>query len=150
MRMPWAARGGGRTAGTPEGAVACEPALPSRKRRAPGADAPTTQPRLRSGLAGLALLGSSRVARFVEGASVALGTVTAWCRPWFEITFDSGAVVSVQKRDLEASLLFSPADFFDPRHFFFDFGIFNPTRIGGRVAGRTGSLSLTRTSCESF
>ena len=99
---------------------------------------------MRSGLAGLALLGSSRVARFVEGASVALGTVTAWCRPWFEITFDSGAVVSVQKRDLEASLLFSPADFFDPRHFFFDFGIFNPTRVGGWVAGMLAFLDMQR------
>jgi hypothetical protein len=40
-----------------------------------------------------------------------------------------------QKRELVASLLFSPADFFDPRCFFFDFGIFNPTHVAGWIAG---------------
>ena len=46
---------------------------------------------------------------------------------------DDGRVVPVQKRELVASLLFSPADFFDPRCFFFDFGILNPTRVAGWV-----------------
>jgi hypothetical protein len=32
-------------------------------------------------------------------------------------------------------LTFSPSDFFDPALFFFDFGIFNPMRVPGWVAG---------------
>ena len=97
------------------------------------------QPRLRAGTAGLARLGLSRVAR-ADGGAFSFGTVTAWCRPWFEVTFDSGHVVSVLKRELEATLLFSPADFFDPRCLFFDFGIFNPTHVAGWVAGMLSFL----------
>ena len=32
-------------------------------------------------------------------------------------------------------LIFAPSDFLDPTLFFFDFGIFNPLRVPGWVAG---------------
>jgi len=84
----------------------------------------------------MARMGISRVAQSTgSAAAFAFGTVAARCRPWFEVTFVDGRVVPVQKRELVASLLFSPADFFDPRCFFFDFGIFNPTHVAGWIAG---------------
>jgi hypothetical protein len=82
----------------------------------------------------LAWLGRSRVARLDAGV-FALGTAMGWCRPWFEVAYDNGRIEKTRKHGLEPMLLFSPADFFDPRLFFFDFGDFNPSRNPGWVAG---------------
>ena len=106
-----------------------EPQLPTRRRKTPGAS-PETQERVTSGAAALLWLGASRVA-LPCASGLELGTVTAWCEPWFEVRLDGGRVTRLRKREVEDALLFNPGDFFDPRLFYFDFGTLNPLRVAG-------------------
>ena len=66
------------------------------------------------GNAGPARLGLSRVVRYRKGKA-RFGTVSAFLAPWFEITMDNGEVIKWRKGTLAESLLFQPADFYDPR-----------------------------------
>jgi hypothetical protein len=74
------------------------------------------------------------------GAIFAFGTVVSWCRPWFNVAFDDGRTVNMRRHEIAPLLLFSPADFFDPRLFFYDFGELNPLHVPGWLAGLRGFL----------
>jgi len=107
-----------------------EPMLPSRKRKGSEDGGVLVQPRLTSGTVGLVVLGTSRVA-YCDGGAMVMGTVTTWHNPWFEVTRDGGRIVKLRKHDVTPALLFAPAEFFDPRRFFFDFGVINPLSAPG-------------------
>jgi hypothetical protein len=118
-----------------------EPALPLRKRKGPDAGGASARPRRTTGAAGLVVLGASRVA-YCNGGAMVLGTVTAWHNPWFEVSLDGGRSVRLRKHDVAPALLFTPAEFFDPRRFFFDFSVINPLSVPGWAAGLRSYLNF--------
>ena len=89
----------------------------------------------------MAVLGTSRVA-YCDGGATVLGTVTAWRNPWFEVMLDGGRTVRLRKHDVTPALLCAPAEFFDPRRFFFDFGVMNPLSAPGWAAGLRSYLNF--------
>ena len=111
-------------------AEAREPSLPSRKRKGPDDGSTSVRLRQTAGTAGLVVLGASRVACH-DGGAMVLGIVTTWHNPWFEIKLDGGRTAKLRKHDVAPALLFTPAEFFDPRRFFFDFGVINPLSAPG-------------------
>ena len=110
-----------------------EPQLPARKRKE-GWGAVEVRLRRHEGSVGPVLLGRSRVMR-TDGMALLFGTVSSYCQPWFEVTFDNGRVEKMRSHELAATLLYVASEFFDMRGFYFDFSFLNPLRLPGWLAG---------------